>query len=165
MDRRRACCLKWIVSAAAITLIGMAEVRPAQASLGGDVGSIQADQVKLQGTRQATAKAAYTVHEIQAASGTVVREYLGADGKVFAVAFKGPFFPDMRQLLGYYFAQYSAARQAQVAQNPNMRLARRPVVVDEAGLNVQIGGHPRAFAGRAYVPGNLPAGVRVEDIQ
>jgi hypothetical protein len=165
MDRRRASCLKWIVQAAAIALIGLAVVRPAKASLGGDVGSIQADQVKLQGTRQTTAKPAYTVHEIQAASGEVVREYLGADGKVFAVAFKGPYFPDMRQLLGDYFPQYAAARQAQAAQNPKMRRARRPVVVDDPGLNVQIVGHPRAFAGRAFVPGSVPAGMRVEDIQ
>jgi hypothetical protein len=129
------------------------------------MASIQADQTQLQGTRRVVTNQAYTVHEIQAASGTVVREYLGGDGKVFAVAFKGPFFPDMRQLLGDYFAQYSAARQAQVAQNPNMRRARRPVVVDDPGLNVQIVGHPRAFAGRAYVPGSLPAGMQVEDIQ
>jgi hypothetical protein len=165
MDRQRACCLKWIVPLVAVALLSVAAVRPAQASLGGDVGSIQADQVKLQGTRQTTAKAAYTVHEIQSASGTVVREYLSADGKVFAVTFRGPFLPDIRQILGDYFEQYSAARQAQVAQNPNMRRARRPVVVDEPGLNVQIGGHPRAFAGRAYVPGMLPAGVQLEEIQ
>jgi len=165
MDRRRACCLKWIVPAAAVALMGLAAVRPAEASLGGDVGSIQADQVKLQGTRQTTAKAAYTVHEIQAASGTVVREYLSADGKVFAVTFRGPFLPDIRQILGNYFEQYSTARQAQAAQNPNARRARRPIVVDEPGLNVQIGGHPRSFAGRAYVPGMLPGGVQLEEIQ
>lgn len=164
MNRRRASFLKWIVSAA-VALVCMGGALPALASLGGDVGTIQADQVNLQGTRRTTTVASYTVHEIQAASGTVVREYVSADGKVFAVAFRGPWLPDMRQLLGNYFEQYSAARQAEVAQNPNARRARRPVVVDEPGLNVQISGHPRAFAGRAYVPGNVPAGVRLEDIQ
>ncbi len=165
MDRWRASFLKWIAPAAAMVLVCIACARPAWASLGGDVASIQADQVNLQGTRQTTAMASYTVHEIQSASGTVVREYVSADGKVFAVAFRGPWLPDMRQLLGNYFEPYSAARQAEVAQNPNARRARRPVVVDEPGLNVQISGHPRAFAGRAYVPGSVPAGVRLEDIQ
>jgi hypothetical protein len=113
------------------------------------------------------AKEAYTVHEIQAASGTVVREYVSAAGQVFAVTFKGPWLPDMRQLLGNYFDQYSRARQNSkaVEAQSGVRRVRHPVVVDEAGLNVQIVGHPRAFAGRAFVPGMLPAGVRAEDIQ
>ena len=122
MGRRRMSSLKWVAPAMALVCMGSAP--PARASLGGDVISIQADQVKLQGPRQTTTLASYTVHEIQAASGTVVREYVAADGKVFAVTFHGPFLPDMRQILGNYFEQYSAAMQAEVAQNPDARRAR-----------------------------------------
>src|ERR1700680_4341899 len=68
MNRRRASFLKWIVSAA-VALVCMGGALPALASLGGDVGTIQADQVNLQGTRRTTTVASYTVHEIQAASG------------------------------------------------------------------------------------------------
>jgi hypothetical protein len=32
-------------------------------------------------------------------------------------------------------------------------------------LVVRIGGHVRAFVGRAYVPEMLPSGVRAEDVQ
>ena len=131
------------------------------ASLGGDAASIQADQVHMQGNRRTMAAESYTVHEIQANSGTVVREYVSPEGKVFAVAWHGPWMPDMRQILGSYFDQYARANQSQ----SGARMRRGPVVIDEPGLVVQIGGHPRAFAGKAYVPEMLPSGVRAENIQ
>jgi len=135
---------------------------PAHAALGGDAASIQADQIHMQGSRRTIAANSYTVHEIQADTGTVVREYVSADGKVFAVAWHGPWLPDMRQILGGYFEQYRAAVQSQSSSG---RMARRPVMIDQPGLVVQIGGHMRAFAGRAYIPDRLPSGVHVEDIQ
>ena len=162
MRSRRPKTAVWRAFAATVAILA---ALPAWARLGGDVASVEADQAQLQGTRRMMAKDSYTVHEIQAASGTVVREYVSGDGKVFAVAFKGPFLPDMGQLLGDYFAEYAAVRKAQVTQDPSLRRARRPVVVQDAGLNVQISGHPRAFAGTAYVPGMLPNGLRPEDIQ
>jgi hypothetical protein len=138
---------------------------PAWAALGGGVATVQTDQIHMQGTLRKTATASYTVHEIQSASGIVVREYVASvgesAGKVFAVAWQGPWPPDMRQLLGNYFDQYVEAAKAQSAA----RVGRRPLVIDEPGLAVQISGHPRAFMGRAYIPGMLPAGVRAEEIR
>jgi hypothetical protein len=135
---------------------------PAWAGLGGDIASVQADEIQMQGTRRMMAANRYTLHEIQAANGTVVREYASSDGKVFAVAFHGPFLPDMRQVLGTYFDQYYRAVQALPI---TARRGRRPVMIEEPGLTVQIGGHLRGFTGRAYVPEMLPSGVRPEDIQ
>lgn len=140
--------------------VSLAVVLPAGASLGGDAASIQADQVHLQGTRTMKTAASYTVHEIQAANGTKVREYISPAGKVFAVAFRGPWLPDMRQLLGDYFEPYSHALQA-----PGARRARRPIMIEQPGLTVQIGGHLRDYAGRAYAPDMMPSGVTPEDIQ
>jgi hypothetical protein len=138
---------------------------PAWAALGGDVTSVQADQLHMQGTIRSTAKASYTVHEIQSASGTVVREYVSSSGsstgKVFALAWQGPWPPDMRQLLGSYFDQYSQAAKAQ----SSARVGRRPLMIEQSGLVVEMGGHPRAFTGRAYVPQMLPSGVHAEEIQ
>jgi hypothetical protein len=143
---------------------------PAWAALGGDFASVQADQVHMQGKLRTTAMASYTVHEIQTASGTVVREYVSLSGtsasgtsagKVFAIGWKGPWPPDMRQVLGSYFDQYVQAAKAQRA----VRVGRRPLVIEEPGLVMNVGGHPRGFVGRAYVPEMLPAGVRAEDIQ
>jgi len=149
--------LKMLVMAAAV----VATVAPAWGSLGGGAASVQADQIHLQGTRTMKAAGSYTVHEIQAANGTVVREYVSAAGKVFAIAWHGPWIPDMRQLLGNYFDQYARANQAQ----RGARMRRAPILINQPGLVVQIGGHPRAFAGTAYVPEMLPSGVGAENIQ
>ena len=139
----------------------VATAMPAWGSLGGDAASIQADQLHMQGSRTMKTAESYTMHEIQAANGTVVREYLSAEGKVFAIAWHGPWIPDMHQLLGSYFDQYAQANQAQ----RSVHMRRGPILINQPGLVVQIGGHPRAFTGRAYVPEMLPSGVGAGNIQ
>jgi hypothetical protein len=155
--------LKMLVMGAALMIAG-APVR-ARASLGGDAASVQADQIHLQGRRTIKAAASYSVHEIQGTAGTVVREYVSSEGKVFGIAWQGPWVPDMRQLLGSYFDQYARANQSANQSQTGARIRRGPMLVNEPGLVVQIGGHPRAFAGRAYVPEMLPSGVPAESIQ
>lgn len=150
--------LKRLLRAGAVIAIVAA---PAWASLGGDEASIRADQVQMRGTRTVKTAQSYTVHEIQAANGVVVREYISPEGKVFGVAWNGPWKPDMRQLLGSNFEQYARANQSQNAG----RMGRRPVTINEPGLVLQLGGHVRAFAGRAYVPEMLPSGVGAESIR
>jgi hypothetical protein len=146
------------IAASALLILG---ALPASASLGGDTASIEADQVHLQGTRTTKAGESYTVHEIQAGNGTAVREYVSPEGKVFAIGWNGPWMPDLRQVLGGFFEQYRTALQAQSGP----RIVRRPVAIQQPGLVVQVGGHIRAFSGRAYVPDMLPSGVRAEEIQ
>src|ERR1700722_19006066 len=58
--------------------------RPASGSLGGELTSIEAPDE------------------------TVVDEYVSPAGTVFAVAWHGPFVPDMQQILGSYFGQSGA---------------------------------------------------------
>ncbi|MGA8270855.1 MAG: DUF2844 domain-containing protein [Candidatus Sulfotelmatobacter sp.] len=138
---------------------------PAWAALGGDISTVQADQVHMRGSLRTTVAAAYTVHEIQGASGVVVREYVSTSGtsagKVFAIAWQGPWPPDMRQLLGSYFDPYIQAARAR--SGPGM--ARRPLTIQQPGLVVQVGGHPRSFIGRAYIPDQLPSNVTTEEIR
>jgi hypothetical protein len=133
---------------------------PAWAGLGEDVSSVQADQARMQGSLRSTQRQAYTVHEIRAASGTVVREYVSA-GKVFAVAWQGPWPPDMRHVLASYFDQYQRATQTQVSG----RTGRRPLLIELPGLVVQSAGHMRSFAGRAYIPEMLPPEMSRETIR
>jgi hypothetical protein len=134
---------------------------PALASLGGDVTTVQADQAKMQGSLRTSSNNAYTLHEIQSSTGVAVKEYVSTSGKVFAVTWQGPFHPDLRQLLGTYFDQFEQAEQAQRTQ----RRGHGPVLIQQAGLVVQISGHMRAFVGKAYIPQMLPAGVHAEDIR
>jgi hypothetical protein len=134
---------------------------PAFAGLGEDVSSVQADQAHVQGTLRTTQTSSYTIHEIKASTGTVVREYVSTSGKVFAVAWQGPWPPDMRQILASYFGQYLQAAETQA----NSRAGRRPLVIEQPGLALQSGGHMRSFAGRAYIPEMLPQGIGAEAIR
>jgi len=128
-----------------------------QAALGEPVASVETDRLQVGGTVRLLASAAYTVHELQAPSGTVVREYVSPAGIVFGVAWQGPSMPDLRQVLGTYFDRY--------VQAASKRNARGPVAIEQPGLSVQSGGHMRAFVGRAYIPEALPAGVTPDTIR
>jgi hypothetical protein len=130
---------------------------PAAASLGGDESTIAVDQGVLAGQVKVARVQRYAVHEIAAPSGTVVREFVSPAGKVFAVAWSGPSMPDLRQVLGPYFDTYVAV--------VSERKARGPVNVVLPGLVVQSSGHMRAFAGKAYLPDAMPAGVASEEIK
>jgi hypothetical protein len=131
------------------------------AALGGDATSVQADQVKMQGSLRTTSANSYNVHEIQASTGVSVKEFVSPAGKVFAVTWQGPFHPNLRQVLGTYFEEYSQAVQTQRASHRG----RGSLLIQQPGLVVQISGHMRAFVGKAYVPQMMPAGVHVEDIR
>jgi Protein of unknown function (DUF2844) len=131
---------------------------PAPAELGGNISTIQADQEHMKGTRRVISSAAYSVHEIQTSTGTTVREFVSPAGTVFGVAWQGPWNPDLRQLLGQYFGQYSQAVQ-------NKRAGRGPVSIRQGGLVVEAGGHMRSFFGKAYLPQMMPQGVTSEVIK
>jgi hypothetical protein len=147
------------VSAATIVMLGLC--LPALAALGGDVSTVEADRVNMKAEMKVTQAGAYAVHEMKAPGGTVVREFVSPAGRVFAVAWHGSSIPDMQQLLGAYFQQYSAAAQAGKAGHPG----RRPLNIQLPGLIVQTGGHMRAYFGRAYVPGMLPGNVTADEIK
>lgn len=122
---------------------------PGAGGLGGDVASVQADQLHMKGTLRTSAATSHSVHEIRSPAGTVVREYVSSASKVFAIAWRGHWPPDMRQLLGDYFDQYAQAAKAQ----GSVRTGRRPIAIEQPGLVVQMGGHVRSFRGRAYIAG------------
>jgi len=145
-----------------MVLAGMADPFSARASLGGDVTSVHDDQAKLQASLQTTSKDLYSIHEMRAPNGVVVKEFVSPAGRVFGVAWQGPTRPDMRQVLGAYFDPFTKAVQAQKEQHVVMR---GPLTVQLPGLVVEMGGHMRAFTGRAYVPQMVPAGVRAEELR
>ena len=133
----------------------------AVASLGGTVDSVEADQSQMKANIRITEAQAYTVHEMKGPTGTVVREYVSTSGRVFGITWQGPFIPDMRQLLGAYFEQYSRAARAQ----RDSHVGRWPLNIQDPGLVVQTAGHMRSYSGRAYDPALLPPEVRANDIR
>ncbi len=129
----------------------------ASAALGEPEASVQADGEQLHGSIKGTDRGAYRVHEIQLPSGTLVREYSGTDGIVFAVAWNGPFMPDLRQVLGRYFDAYVAAAKARHSDHHHLQIQQNDLVVQSSG-------HMRAFNGRAYLPQAIPGGVSAGDL-
>jgi hypothetical protein len=155
------CGLRSRISFVTLALLLTVTALPAFAALGGDISTVQADLAHMQGSLRITQSNSYSVHEIQSPTGVVVREYVSPTGKIFAVAWQGPWIPDMQQLLGAYFQQYADAAQAEADKRPG----RRPLQITQPGFVLQMFGHMRSFSGRAYVPEMVPPGVRMEAIQ
>jgi hypothetical protein len=134
---------------------------PASAALGGDASSVGRDLARMNGADNVGSTGRHTVHEILVPGGTVVREYVSAEGVVFAVTWSGPFRPDLRQLLGAYFDEFTdAAREAK-----SRHAGRAPLVIERPDLVVHMGGRSRAFVGRAFVPSLVPADVLLQDVR
>jgi hypothetical protein len=131
----------------------------AWAALGGDLVSVQVDQARLKATllRPAVQNERYAMHELQAPSGTVIRQYASPEGNVFGITWRGPMLPDLRQVLGGYFEQYAAANVKHTGH--------RSIQIHQEGLVFESSGHMRAFVGRAYVPQLVPQGVAIEEIK
>ena len=132
-------------------------VSPVRAALGGSEATVETDRLAVGATSRVLPLAGYTVHELQAPSGTVVREYVSPAGTVFGVAWHGPSMPDLRQVLGTYFDRYVEAT--------TQRGVRGAVSIELPGLVVHSSGHMRAFVGRAYIPEALPQGVVADSVR
>ncbi len=129
----------------------------AHATLGQNVSTVDGDQTRMHAVAHtATTQSAYSVHLITMPSGTLVREYVAHNGVVFGVAWEGPTLPDLKATLGNSFDQYAAATATRRGT---------PLAVSSGDLVVFSGGHLRAFAGHAYLPQAVPAGVDVGVIQ
>jgi len=111
----------------------------------------------MRAQRRVIQNSAYTVHEMQTESSTIVREFVSPAGKVFGISWQGPTRPDLQQMLGAYYSEFSRAVP--------IRRVHGPVTIQTPNLVIQSGGHMRALTGRAYAPAMVPADVRLEDIK
>jgi len=131
---------------------------PAWAMLGLPADSVLTDQQALQAQRHTITYDGYKVEHLEAADGTLVREYVSPAGQVFGLAWQGPTMPDMAQLLGTYFAAYQDALHT-------ARPHRGPWRVQTDDFVVERHGRPGAFSGRAYVLSFVPRYLTPEVIQ
>ena len=131
----------------------------AHAALGGDAASVASDAARLGSAPSSASQPLYTRLQIDDRSGVRLREFLGLDGVVFAVSWSGPVQPDLQPLLGTHYADYAAAQAA--VQRPGLR---RELRLTLPGAVVETGGHLRAYAGRAYLPQRIPAGITLADL-
>ena len=144
------------IGVAAVALVASMP-REARAGLGDLEAAVPADAKRLGGSVKTTERALYRVHEIQLTSGTVVREFAGADGRIFAVAWSGPTIPDLRQTLGRYFDAFVSAAQ-------DHHLGRTHMEIRQNDWVMQSSGHMRAFRGRAYLPQAIPPGTSLDEL-
>ena len=146
---------------AGLLLMGQALV-PAKAGLGESVASVQTDRLSLKGQLRARPGNGYSVQEITAATGTVVREYVSPAGVVFAVRWSGPAMPDLQRTLGAYFAQYQATLKAR--RLAGARGGHNHVEIRAPSLVVHAGGHMRQYFGIAYVPSLVPPNLSISEL-
>jgi hypothetical protein len=130
----------------------------AAAALGEPESSVETDVARLHASIKINTRAGYRVHEMELPSGTRVREFVGMDGQVFAVAWNGPVIPNLRQTFGRYFDSYLAGAKSKHASHSQLQITQGDLVV-------QSGGHMRAFAGRAYLPQSIPNGVDLGEVR
>ena len=147
--------LGWVSGA---MVIGALWSAAASATLGEPESSLTTETQLNRASIKQSNYGSYRVHEMQLPSGTVLREYAGPDGKIFAVSWNGPFIPNLRQTLGSYFAEFAARAGAGHGN-------RKHLEVRQPDLVVESGGHMRAHHGFAYLPQAIPSGVAGGDLQ
>jgi hypothetical protein len=130
----------------------------ASAALGAAVTSVETDRQQMKATLAVTSNGRYEVHELQAGGNNVVREFVSPEGNVFGVAWQGTAMPQYLQLLGSYTEELTKAAKSR-------RNHRAPLVINEPGFVFSAFGHPRFYAGRAYIPSQVPTGVLPEEIR
>jgi hypothetical protein len=132
---------------------------PALASLGASVTTVPGEAARMKAAVRVAGHDNYSVHELTTPQGTVVREYVGPAGTVFAVTWHGPFNPDLQQLFGNYWQQYLQASAIYPSHS------HRAQFINEPGLVVQRSGRMRAYSGRAWIPSMLPQNLSAADIK
>jgi hypothetical protein len=135
---------------------------PARAALGDTVASVQTDRVSMKGQLRTRSEPGYSVQEITAGNGVLVREFVSPSGVVFAVSWSGRAMPDLQQALGTYFAQYRTSVQAQRATG--QRAGHHHLEIRAPSLVVHAGGHMRQYFGLAYVPSLVPQNLSISDL-
>jgi hypothetical protein len=134
----------------------------AQAVLGSTQDSIQADQIHFKGVRSRHIAWQMTTHEITLADGSGIKEYVNAAGQVFAVSWRTRLKPNLPLLLG---ASYAAMSEAALEVPSGVAGMKRQRSVRLGNLVVHQGGRVNAFAGVAYVPALVPAGVDADALR
>jgi hypothetical protein len=127
------------------------------AALGDDASSINADEAHLNASVRVTARAYYSIHEMQTAKGTVIRQYVSPAGRVFAITWKG-FSPDLQLLLGDHFNEYLVAASQTAHHGRGVHVETNDLVFDS-------GGHMRYVVGRAFLRSQIPSGVSTDELR
>jgi len=135
---------------------------PARAMLGGGVADVQLEQSRMRAAGAVASVApAGSVHEWRLPDGSSIRQFVNAQGVVYAVAWSTRLKPDFAQLLGRYAADFDAGAAAAL-HAPGIK---RSAAVDHGDLVMHSGGRPGAFVGKAWLKSQMPAGTNPHAIR
>jgi hypothetical protein len=130
------------------------------ASLGDSENTIGIDRMRMGARHQVDVMKQYTVHDLQAADGSRLRQYVAVNGTVFAVSWHTLYKPDLSTVLGRSYPSYATAAQAAARRIGIQRRFRH----EEADLVVQTTGHLNVFSGFAFRRSMLPVGLSPNQI-
>ncbi len=150
-----------LIAAASVVIACVALPRNAHAELGGPLSSVSVDRGRMGAQMRSVSTGRYARHELTRPNGGLVREFTNAKGEVFAVTWAGPGKPDLRTVLGRYFATIQTGGGA---TGRSMHSLRRPAQVSNADLQIQTGGHMGWFHGAAFIPSLAPAGFSTSEL-
>lgn len=140
----------------------MIAVGNASATLGQILVTQQSPGISIKRTMtpNAISPGAYTVSESTLESGTTVKEFIDAQGMVFAVQWVGPVMPELDDLLGTHFKTF----QSHTKQMRSQGQFRTAVNIARSDVVVRSNGRMRNYFGSAYVPALVPPQVNIDDI-
>ena len=150
-----------LIAAASLVSSEFVSCGRARAELGGAFASVQTDSHRMGARMASVDMGRYTHHALTRGNGGIVHELTNADGQVFAVMWSGPGKPDLRAMLGKYFA---ALQSASGTNGRALHSRRRPAQVNRPDVQIQTAGHMGWFRGVAFVPALAPAGFTAGDL-
>jgi len=109
------------------------------------------------GNARTETPAGWSTREITLPDGLVEREYLTADGTVFAVAWRGPRRPELSVLLGVQYAT-QMSRNARALRRQGRGAHGSTSQLDDT-FAVQASTYQRSSVGVAWLPRMLPPGI------
>ena len=134
--------------------VGMLLASLAHASLGDTQEHVDADRMAW-GMRHAHERGVNADrHTLRDGQGTLIREYVGVHGRVFAVAWQAGFKPDLTKLLGDHAAETARAMKESARRGG----VQRQFLHQGHDLVVFSSGYLNQFRGYAYRPSLVPPG-------
>ncbi len=131
---------------------------PVLASLGENQSSIENDRMRMRASRAMEHRGLFSVHTLKTEDGSQIRQFVGMDGRVFAVRWNAMHKPDLSKLLGESWDGYGAA----VRQAARRGGIQRQFHHAQGDVVVQSDAHLHIFSGYAYRRSLLPAGFSGE---
>ncbi|MEI8158922.1 MAG: DUF2844 domain-containing protein [Burkholderiales bacterium] len=144
----------------ALAFLVLLTLNPAWAGLGDFESSIQEEKVKMHARHSVAVKPQYSVHDLQNSDGAHIQQYVGSDGRVFAVVWHTLFKPDLSSILGGSYPAYAQSARESARKGGIQRRFRH----ESLDLVVQATAHLNVFSGYAFRQSMLPSGFSLSTI-